>query len=791
MYVFRQISLGLLLSAFFTFSPLHSFISHEAPAQPIGTWQSHTSQSTVLELIRDPAGRIWASTEGGIFSVEEGEIASSLTPTDGMYRINPQTLEYDAQSDLLWLGYNNGMFEAYNPQTGLFRQFSDIERASRFSPRGINQFVLMDGNLLIAADFGLVLFDPEREVTIDTYSNLGAFPSGSRVNRVIVHNGQIFAATAEGVAVSDAAGGDLVVPDSWTAYGQAEGLGGNVSAIVLYQDTPYALMGNTIYSFDGNSWQPAGLFAGMEVGDMNVSQNGGYLVTWNSDEIMLWPEPQGGVHPSIETGLPINTVLVDDENDILFIGATNQGIYVLNLQTGSQEQQYLPIGPYMNSFADLTVRHGTLASGSNSLWGRAGRGTSQSGYYLYRNNQWENFNNLTHPVLQQRNYHSTYRSTSNSEYFFFGSWGRGIVQHHMETDEITVWDTSNSILDGFTPGSPFIVVSGLASDRQDNLWVISRLNTVNPLYRFMPRTEQWSVFPLMPGLGSTEFYESVFVDSHDQLWLPVQNDRNEGRGLVVKRIDGDEIEDGVILRDESGRGNLPHPLVNAVVQDRRGEVWIGTQRGLARFPFPQRIIDGTNADRQASFLINADEAADTPFLLRTSNVTSIAVNSANQKWIGTSGEGVWLIDEEGGRHRAIRNFTTENSPLISNNVTSVAYDDVSGQVFIATDRGLVSYTDVVRGSVAEMDDLFIYPNPFSYRKEDRERIVIDRLSAQTTIRILTVDGRLVRRLETRGGRVEWDVRDFNGERVATGVYIVVAADGQNDQRGTGKVVVVR
>ncbi len=791
MNVFRHISLGLLLTILHAIIPLYSFMPQVAHAQPIGTWQSHTSQSTVLEMLNDPAGRIWASTEGGIFTVEGGEIATSLTPTEGMYRINPQTLEYDPQNDLLWLGYSDGMFEAYNPGTELFRQFSDIERATRFSPRGINQFVLMDENLLIATDFGLVLFEPDREVTIDTYSNLGEFPSGSRVNSVMVHNGQIFAATVDGVAVSDVAGGDLVVPDSWRTYGQAEGLGSNVSAIVLFQDTPHALMGNSIYSFDGTTWQPTGLFPGMNIEEMNVSQSGEHLVVWNSDEIMLWPEMEEGALPSMETGLPVNTVRVDDQSGLLLAGTTNQGIYVFSLQSGMKEHQYLPIGPYMNTFADLTVRDGILASGSNNLRGRAGRGTTQSGYYLFRDNQWENYNNLTHPLLQQRNYHSTYRSASSSEYFFFGSWGSGIVQHHVETDEITVWDASNSILDGFTPGSPFIVVSGLASDRHDNLWAVSRLNTINPLYRFVPQSEEWTVFPLFQGVGSNEFYESVFVDSHDQLWLPVQNDRNEGRGLVVKRINGDNVGDGVILRDESGRGNLPHPMVNAVVQDRRGEIWIGTERGLARFPFPQRVIDGTTADRQASFLINADETADSPFLLRTSNVTSIAVNSANQKWIGTSGEGVWLIDEEGGRHRAIRNFTTDNSPLISNNVTSVAYDDVSGQVFIATDLGLVSYVDVVRGSVAEMDDLFIYPNPFSYRKENRERIVIDGLSSQTTIRILTVDGRLVRRLDTRGGRVEWDVRDFNGDRVATGVYIVVAADSQNDQRGTGKVVVVR
>ena len=782
---FRNILLALLLSI---------ILSHGTAgvmAQPIGTWQSFTSQSTVLDLLQDPSGRIWSVTEGGIFMVEDGEIVMSLTTTDGMYRINPQSVFYDEERELLWLGYSDGMFEAYDPRTELFRQYSDIARATRFSPRGINRMVLMDGDLLIATDFGLVLFDPEREVTVDTWSNLGSFPSGSRVNSVMLHGGQVFAATADGVAVSDPGAGDLVVPDSWMSYGPESGLGSNVPAIVVYQGVPHALMGNAVLRFSGFNWEASGIFAGSTIHNLSVSKNGEFLTGWNDSEILLAPEPQGGAAPVLPDGLPVNMVRIDEQGGQLFAGSTNQGVYVLDLETGGETAQYLPVGPYMNSFSDLTVRNGILASGSNELWGRAGRGTSQTGYYIYRDNQWENYNNRTVPLLQQKNYNSTYRSTSNSEYFFFGSWGRGVAQHHIETNEVTVWDSGNSVLDGFQPGSSFIVVSGLATDRRENLWVISRGNPIQPLYRFVPETEEWTAFSRMQGVAQTDLYESVFVDSYDQLWIPMQNDRYEGRGMVVKRLDGNDQVDGVVLRDESGLGNLPHPRVNAVVQDRRGEIWIGTQRGLARFPFPQRVIDGGSADRQASLLINADEMADSPFLLRTSNITSIAVNSANQKWVGTDGEGIWLVSEEGGRHRAIRNFTTENSPLISNTVTSVAYDDVTGQVFIATDLGLVSYTDVVRGSVAEMDELFIYPNPFSYRKEDRERIVIDGLSAQTTIRILTVDGRLVRRLDTRGGRVEWDVRDFKGDRVSTGVYIVVAADSQEDQRGVGKVVVVR
>ncbi len=760
-------------------------------AQPVGTWKSHTSQSTVLNMYVDETGRIWATTEGGLFAVEEGEISRTLTPTEGMYRISPPTLFYDDHNDLLWLGYDDGMFEAYDPATETFREYTDIARATRFSPRGINQIIGLDDNILIATDFGLVVFDPSREVTVDTYSNLGTFPSGSRVNAAMIEGGRIYAATSEGVAVSDENGGDLVVPDSWTSYGEESGIDGNVSAVASYQGDILALRGNTILLFDGNNWEPSGYFSDKSPENMRVSPNDTYLAGWNEEKVMIWPESATDAIPEIDTGLPVNTVWADDRDDMLYIGTTNEGVHVTNMQSGQILDPYLSPGPYMNTFADLVVRDGVLASASNDLRGRRGVGSKQSGFYLLRNDEWENFNNLTHPTMEEYDFHSTFTTAGTSDYFFFGSWGRGIAQFDRATDEITIWNHANSPLGTVRDHPSFIVVTGLTTDRHDQLWAVTKLSHDEALFRLAPDTGEWTEFPKLAGLGSNDLYELVTVDSQDQLWIPLRNDRNQGRGLVVKRITDDHIEDGVVLRDGAGQGNLPHLKVNVVAQDLRGEIWIGTERGLARISFPQRVIDGETADRQASLILNADETADSPFLLRTTHVTSIAVNSANQKWIGTQGEGVWLIEEDGGRHRAVKHFTTENSPLISDDINSVAYDEVTGQVFFATDQGLISYTDVVRGSVDEMDELFIYPNPFSYNNEDRERVVIDELSPETTVRILTVDGRMVRRLDTRGGRVEWDVRDFNGERVSTGVYVIVSVDSQNDQRGVGKLVIVR
>ena len=49
---------------------------------------------------------------------------------------------------------------------------------------------------------------------------------------------------------------------------------------------------------------------------------------------------------------------------------------------------------------------------------------------------------------------------------------------------------------------------------------------------------------------------------------------------------------------------------------------------------------------------------------------------------------------------------------ISNNILSIAINEELGEVFVATDRGLVSFIDIAQSPKAEMGSLKVYPNPF-------------------------------------------------------------------------------
>jgi hypothetical protein len=241
------------------------------------------------------------------------------------------------------------------------------------------------------------------------------------------------------------------------------------------------------------------------------------------------------------------------------------------------------------------------------------------------------------------------------------------------------------------------------------------------------------------------------------------------------------------LTSLDAEGALPNERVKAVVQDQRGEVWVGTDRGVVRFLFPDRIISGTAQERRATPLINEDPTVSDRILLRDIQVSAMAVDPSNQKWIGTEDDGLWLVSANGGA--VLKHFTAENSPLPSNKIVSIAIDGQTGEVYIATDIGMVGYVaESVEGESA-MKALAVYPNPFRYSQNDGQSIYIEGLKDDSTVHILSVDGRLMRRFDTRGGRASWDGRDESGNRLPTGIYTVVGTHESGDL-GTGKLLVI-
>ncbi len=761
----------------------------QAISQNIGSWTAETSFLSVNEVVKDSNGNIWGITAGGMFFVQPNGAIETITPVDGMYRLRPTAIAYEVETGLLWLGYGDGTIQSFNPTNFTFRSLNDIRRNQNFTAKAINRLKFQDGDLYAATDFGLIIIDTDRRLVLDSYVNLGRFERATAALDFTIDGTTIYVATPNGIAGGNSENGSLIEPGNWDnsdGQGQLGSLTTSVNAIEIFDGQIYAATPDGNRLFESQTWTNTTLFQGV-VQKFSKTNDGQQLIAVSNTVVTLFD----GVSAQVVSALNSVRFLdayVSSQNPLeLYVGSSGDGL--LRYSNLNAEPEFIrPSGPAGNFFTGFSKTENIKVAGTSSAPGRFGVNLDFTGYYIYRNGQWEAYGSENNDVLASNNFNSAFVTTATSDYVFAGTWGRGIAKHNLNTNEINLYDAENSPLNAIGVGTNFVVVSGLDTDSRGDVWVTTYRSPSEGLYRYSPQLQEWDVFAYPPAVSVGTRFLNLMVDSFGQKWIGIGDSFASGRGLLVWDTTIENGPQAVRLTSNPNTGNLPDERVNAIVQDRRGEVWIGTNRGVARFIFPERVITGSNLDRQASFLINADTSAASPFLLRDVNVTAMAVNAANQKWIGTLNDGLWLIDE-GGRN-VLQHFTTENSPLFSNHITGLTIDDETGTVFIATNDGLLTYTDVVKRESRSMDDLFVYPNPFSYNQNSGP-VYIEGLSEETTLSVITVDGRLVSRFNTRGGRAEWNVRDFNGNKVASGVYLIVANDVNGNEKGVGRIVVIR
>lgn len=745
-------------------------------AQSVDQWRTYVSHISVQDMVNDSDGGLWVATTGGLFHQSASGEVVQYSKVDGLYGTNPTSMAYDPLAHRIWLGFPDGTYSNVDIETGVVRNFTDIQRNTRFPTRRINSIRVAGSDLLISTDFGVVIVSCANGTVLDSYTSPGAFGTGVRIWDAIRRSGVYHLATEEGLAVGDPSVGDLLVSSSWATYPTAS----PVLSMGERSDGIYLTYGSINARFNGSAliqtsqWPftvakykslSNGLFAAISASRIDVLSETGSVQTLTR---------AGAVFTSIER-----------RGADLMVGTRNQGVSLF--RNGVFESPLELNTPYLNLFSQVLVSDGVLAVATSSTPGQFNTGFTSTGYSLKSGELWENVNADTDDFFATRSLNSVFRVTSNETHWFFGTFGHGIVRRDKTTGDHIVYDQANGNLPGFDGGASFIVVSGLAPDSKGDIWATIWANTTQPFVRYNRVTDQWTRFPVSPKVPFQTLYWSVMMDSYDQAWVTLLTPNLLGRGLLVVKYDAAGTEQSYRLTSLDAEGALPNERVKAVVQDQRGEVWVGTDRGVVRFLFPDRIIGGTVQERRATPLINEDPTVNDRVLLRDIQVSAMAVDPSNQKWIGTEDDGIWLVSSTGGA--VLQHFTAENSPLPSNKIVSIAIDPKTGEVFIATDIGMVGYVAESTEGRDTMRDLVVYPNPFAYSENEGHRIYIEGLKDDSTVHILSVDGRLIRRFDTRGGRVSWDGRDDEGRKLPTGVYTVVGTH-ESGQRGTGKILMV-
>jgi hypothetical protein len=258
----------------------------------------------------------------------------------------------------------------------------------------------------------------------------------------------------------------------------------------------------------------------------------------------------------------------------------------------------------------------------------------------------------------------------------------------------------------------------------------------------------------------------IVVDDNNYKWIVAV----KGGGLICfdHGASPDNIGDDKwkLFRSGAGNGNLPDGDVLCAAKDKNGFIWVGTTNGIGVIQCPQETFSGTGCEAIWPVIKEGNFAG---YLFNGEEVRSIAVDGADRKWVATK-NGVWLVDPTG--EKVIYQFTEDNSPLLSNDVKKIAINGRTGEVFIATLKGICSFRSTATEGGEKNEDVLVFPNPVPPGFSGT--IGIRGLVNNAIVKITELDGRLVYQTRALGGQAVWDGRDYRGRKISTGVYLVIA-----------------
>ncbi len=118
----------------------------------------------------------------------------------------------------------------------------------------------------------------------------------------------------------------------------------------------------------------------------------------------------------------------------------------------------------------------------------------------------------------------------------------------------------------------------------------------------------------------------------------------------------------------------------------------------------------------------------------------------------------------------------------------MAINPNNGEVFIATDGGLISYRGTATTADETHSNVYAFPNPVKPGYDGY--IAINGLVRDANVKITDIYGNIVYNAISTGGQLVWNGKNFNGNRVATGVYLVFSTNTDGEETMVTKILFV-
>lgn len=739
------------------------------------SWQGYFSYNEIKDMSVS-ATAVFAASENALFSKNTtSNIIKTTNTVDGLSGQTISSVFHSTASNKTIVGYENGLLIVINEADGSMLNIVDIiNKQLPSNIKKINHFMEFEGIAYLSCDFGIVQFNLATMQFGDTYfiGNAGAEIS---VSQTALYNGFIYAATNNGIRRAAVSNKNLVDFSQWTTI--ASGIWSGITTV-----------GSNLYAVDASGYihkfnSDADSFAGsvrLSQPALDMRTSDGYLVVTTLSTIYIYNNQMALVRQINTNQLPepnISFTCATIIGDTVFIGTKENGLTTTRLSLGVTFENITPIGPSRNNIFSLQVA-------PSSLWVVYGDYTSDynpyplDGYGISKFSATGWLNIPYEAVLGAQSMTRIIVNPSNENEVYASSFFSGLLKIENDIPKI-LYNQTNSGLESLTfagPNYKDIRINGTAFDKTGNLWVTnSRIKNGLKVLRPSGQWQSYAMDAILDSPNDNNF-GTIAIDRNGTKWLSTSGDGvigfNESNTKFKKITTGADL------------GNLPVSDVRTIAIDTRNQLWIGTTKGL-------RILSNVSSfqsDDQMTtnpIIITDDNLAQE--LLYEQFITDIAVDGANNKWIGTADSGLFLVSPNGQETKY--HFTISNSPLPSNVINDIEINSATGEVFIATAKGLISFKGIATAANDDLSNAYVYPNPV--RPEYQGTVKIAGLLDKANIKITDIGGNLVYETTSEGGTIEWDTTAFGKYKVASGVYMIFISAQDGVETKVKKVMIIR
>lgn len=741
-------------------------------------WKGYFSYNKIYD-ISESTNAIYGASENALFikGIFTGDI-TTINSIDGLKADEISAIYRSDSANLTFVGNSNGLLLVVKsdgsivPRRGIIDEVPVAPTIKR-----INHFYEIEGKVYISCDYGISVFNL---TTLEFDSTYFLGPSGSylSVRQTTAKDGFIYAATNNGIRRASLANPFLEDFNQWTDISgfQWSGIASSENQIIA------ARTDNKIFRYNGSAFVEQ-VTLSENIIDVRASNN--YFIVTTLNHVYVYNQSLVQIAHILSSqiiDIPVTFSCATVIEEIIFIGSNENGIISIPISTPTTYEFIMPDGPVLNDVFRVKKSTSTLWA----LYGKYNRNYNPYnleppyGFFQYpisKLTQEDGWDVIPYADLFGAKSLSNIAFNPNNENeLYISSYYSGLLKvvDGVPTELLNNTNTgSNGIqAPSVDEGSR---INGPVFDRSGNLWITN--NFVAKALKVLRASGSWESYDLSDVIPETNFesYAIPVVDKNNTKWLPTL--RN---GLIAFNETSNK---SMVIKSEA-LGNLPDIDVRCVAIDNRNQMWIGTARGLRIISSVDQFLS-QDLIQTRDIIINEDGLAQELFFQQFIN--DIAVDGANRKWVALADAGVYLVSPNG--QETIYQFTKDNSPLPSNTINDIEIDNVSGEVFFATDKGLVSFKGTSTKPEETLQNVYVYPNPV--RPEFSGTIKIAGLTDKAIIKITDIEGNLVFETTSSGGTIEWDGTAFGKYKVASGVYMIFVSAQDAVETTVKKVMIIR